>query len=58
MFQNTMNTIMENISFTKEIRFENFDHVEMTKNLNDILLKKNSKLETLVGYFPKLMIKI
>ncbi len=40
--------------FTKETRFENFDHVEMTKNLNDILLKKNSKLETLVGYFPKL----
>ena len=40
--------------FTKKTRFENFDHVEMTKNLNDILLKKNSKLETLVGYFPKL----
>lgn len=40
--------------FTKETRFKNFNHVEMTKNLNDILLKKNSKLETLVGYFPKL----
>ena len=26
----------------------------MTKNLNMILSQKNSKLETLVGYFPKL----
>ena len=26
----------------------------MTKNLNQILFKKNSKLETLVGYFPQL----
>ena len=40
--------------FTKETRFINFNHLEMTKNLNDILMKKNSKLETLVGFFPKL----
>ena len=40
--------------FTKETRFENFNHVEMTNNLNDFLVKKNSKLETIVGYFPKL----
>ena len=26
----------------------------MTKNLNEILKSKNSKLETLVGYFPNL----
>ena len=26
----------------------------MTKNLNEILLKKNSQLETIVGYFPNL----
>ena len=26
----------------------------MTENLNKILFKKNSKLETLVGYFPNL----
>ena len=40
--------------FTKKTRFKNFDHEIMTKNLNEILKSKNSKLETLVGYFPNL----
>lgn len=40
--------------FTKRTRFKNFNHEEMTENLNKILCKKNSKLETIVGYFPKL----
>ena len=40
--------------FTKETRFKDFNHIEMNKNLNKILSEKNSKLETLVGYFPKL----
>lgn len=40
--------------FTKETRFKDFSYIEMTKNLNQILFKKNSKLETLVGYFPQL----
>ena len=40
--------------FTKETRFRDFDHKVMTKNLNEILIKKNSKLETFAGYFPNL----
>ena len=40
--------------FTKKTRFKDFNHLEMTKKLNEILSQKNSKLETLVGYFPKL----
>ncbi len=40
--------------FTKETRFKEFDHVKMTEELNKILSKKNSKLETIVGYFPNL----
>ena len=40
--------------FTKETRFKNFDHIQMTENINKMLTKKNSKLETLVGYFPNL----
>ena len=40
--------------FTKKTRFKNFDHLEMKNSLNKILLEKNSKLETLVGYFPDL----
>jgi hypothetical protein len=40
--------------FTKQTRFKDFDHKLMTKNLNEILLKKNSQLETIVGYFPNL----
>ena len=40
--------------FTKKTRFRDFSYIEMTQNLNNILSKKNSKLETLVGYFPKL----
>ena len=40
--------------FTKNTRFKDFDHTEMNKNLNVILSKKNSKLDTIVGYFPKL----
>ncbi len=40
--------------FTKKTRFKNFDHKKMTENLNAILIRKNSKLETIVGYFPNL----
>ena len=40
--------------FTKKTRFKNFDHETMTKKLNELLLKKSSKLETIVGYFPNL----
>ena len=43
--------------FTKKTRFKDFSHIEMTENLNKILFKKNSKLETLVGYFPNLQKK-
>ena len=40
--------------FTKETRFKDFDHVKMTESLNLILKEKNSRLETIVGYFPNL----
>ena len=40
--------------FTKQTRFKNFDHINMTKKLNEILEKKNSNLETFAGYFPNL----
>jgi len=40
--------------FTKKTRFKDFNYLEMTESLNQILSKKNSKLETLVGYFPNL----
>ena len=40
--------------FTKETRFKDFNHMQMTENLNNILANKNSKLETIVGYFPNL----
>ena len=40
--------------FTRKTRFNDFSHEQMTENLNKILYEKNSKLETLVGYFPKL----
>ena len=40
--------------FTKKTRFKDFDHKKMTNDLNEILIKKNSKLETIVGYFPNL----
>ena len=40
--------------FTKKTRFKNFDHNELSHELNEILAKKNSKLELIVGYFPKL----
>ncbi len=40
--------------FTKKTRFRDFSHEQMTENLNKILIEKNSKLQTLVGYFPKL----
>ncbi len=40
--------------FTKETRFRDFDYKVMTKNLNQILNHKNSKLETFAGYFPDL----
>ena len=42
------------LPFTIKTRFKNFSHIEMTETINEILLKKNSKLETIVGYFPKL----
>ena len=38
----------------KKTRSKNFDHNELSKELNEILAKKNSKLELIVGYFPKL----
>ena len=40
--------------FTKKTRFKDFSHLEMTEEINKILSEKNSKLETLVGYFTKL----
>jgi len=40
--------------FTKKTRFRDFNHEQMTENLNKILSEKNSKLSTLVGYFPEL----
>ncbi len=40
--------------FTKKTRFKDFSHIQMTENLNKILINKKSKLETLVGYFPNL----
>ena len=40
--------------FTKKTRFRDFNHEQMTENLNKILSEKNSKLMTLVGYFPEL----
>ena len=40
--------------FTKETRFKDFDHEEMSEELNKILSTKNSKLEVMVGYFPNL----
>ncbi len=40
--------------FTKKTRFRDFNHEQMTEHLNKILYKKNSKLSTLVGYFPEL----
>ena len=40
--------------FTIETRFKDFSYLEMTEDINKILSEKNSKLETLVGYFPKL----
>ena len=40
--------------FTKKTRFKDFSHIEMTERLNEILFMKNSKLETIVGFFPRL----
>ena len=40
--------------FTKETRFRDFNHTKMTEDLNKILSTKNSKLDTIVGYFPNL----
>ena len=40
--------------FTKKTRFGDFNHEQMTEKLNKILSEKNSKLLTLVGYFPEL----
>ena len=40
--------------FTKQTRFKEFNHIKMTEELNQILSKKNCKLQTLVGYFPNL----
>ena len=40
--------------FTKETRFKDFDHLKMKENLKNILKKKNSELDTIVGYFPNL----
>ncbi len=40
--------------FTKETRFGDFSYIQMTRNINDEINKKNSKLETIAGFFPKL----
>lgn len=40
--------------FTKKTRFKKFDYKLMNENLNKILSKKNSSLETIVGFFPNL----
>ena len=45
-------------TFTKKTRFRDFSYIEMTQNLNNILSKKNSKLETLVDIFQNLKTKI
>ncbi len=40
--------------FTKNTRFQDFSYLQMTESLNQILIQKSSKLQTLVGFFPKL----
>ncbi len=40
--------------FTINTRFKNFSYTQMRDVLNQILLKKSSRLETLVGHFPNL----
>ena len=40
--------------FTRKTRFKDFDHKTMTDQINKALVKKNCKLDTLVGYFPNL----
>jgi hypothetical protein len=43
--------------FTKETRFRDFDYKKMTDDLNSILKKKNSHLDTIVGFFPNLSVE-
>ena len=38
--------------FTKKTRFKNFDYLSLEKNLNEILVKKKSKLDLIQCYFP------
>ncbi len=38
--------------FTKETRFKNFNHIDLEKNLNEILLGKKSKLKLIKCYYP------
>lgn len=40
--------------FTKETRFRDFNYKNLENQLNDILLKKNSKLEIFAAFFPEL----
>ena len=54
IFLNMINIIKVVISHLQKTRFKNFNHLDMKNSLNKILSEKNSKLETLVGYFPDL----
>ena len=36
----------------KKTRFKNFDYLTLEKNLNNILVKKNSKVDLIKCYFP------
>ena len=38
--------------FTKSIRFKNFDHIQLQKNLNQKIEYKKSKLKIIKGHFP------
>ena len=38
--------------FTKQTRFKNFDYLTLEKDLNEILVKKKSKLDIIKCYFP------
>jgi len=41
--------------FTKKTRFKNFNYLTLEKDLNEILIKKNSKLDLIKCYFPNVI---
>ena len=43
--------------FTKKTRFKNFNYLTLEKDLNEILIKKNSKLDLIKCYFPNVIDK-